>query len=253
MTRINLLPPEKVKVKRRKVSAGRSYLWLIIVLPLIVAVAMGFWFFQVSGQISKKDEALKQSQAELADWQAKTADLQQYKVRQDEINMIEAVVIQALGGRVYWARVLNEIAIMCPTDIWLVSLSGTSVQGQSGSVAFQGYALQCPNRTVESRFYPYLPDYRPIAGWLEKMAQIIEFERVWLSNANPTTIGATHEFIVVLPDGTTSILDIGTWVISFSSQATLDMKTATVGPLPVATPAAPVAPASTAPEGGGAR
>lgn len=249
MTRINLLPPERVKERRRKVAGGRSYLWLIIVLPLIVAVAVAFWFFSVNSQISKKDEALKAAQAELADWQAKTASLQQYKARQDEISRIEGVVVQALGGRVYWARILNEIAIMCPTDIWLTSLNGTSSQtAQTGTVAFEGYALQCPNRIVSSRFYPYLPDYRPIAGWLEKMAQIIEFQRVWLSSADPAQVGAGTG-TTLSPTGET-IASPGSWVIRFSSTAFLNMKTATVG-TPVTQTAAPAPSSAPAPSGGG--
>lgn len=223
MTRINLLPPERIKKPKGapRAGAGPSYLWLLIVLPLIVAVAMGIWYFSLNSKIDEKNKAIEAAKTELADWQAKNQQLQSYKARQEEIVRIEATVVTALANRVYWARILNEIAIMCPKDIWLTELAGTSAEG-SGTVQFQGYALQCPNRALGGMFW-YYPDYRPIAGWLERMAQIAEFQRVWLASAEPTRQGTTMS---VNPDGTEVS---GSWVISFASQATLDPATAVVG------------------------
>lgn len=48
MTRINLLPPERVKERRRRgAPSQRSYLWLVIALPVLVAVLMGIWYFSM--------------------------------------------------------------------------------------------------------------------------------------------------------------------------------------------------------------
>lgn len=242
MTRINLLPPEKVKERGR--GAGRGMIVLLFVLPLLVLALMGYLWFSANSRVNDKKQVLEQTEQELETVKAKTAALQQYKERQQEIQRIEGTVIQALQGRVFWARILNEIAIMCPNDIWLTSLNGTSAQG-GGQVSFEGYALQCPNRTwMYGSFYPYLPDYRPIAGWLERMAQILEFDRVWLSGAEPTQHGG----------GTTSTGEIipGTWLIRFSSTAYLDMDTATIGGVPAAVtppPTTPTTPEETETEG----
>ena len=213
-------------------------------LPVIVAVAMGVWYFSLNSQMKAKDDALAQAKTELADWQAKNQALQQYKTRQDEITAIEQVAVSALQGRVYWARILNNIAIMCPKDIWITSLSGTSTGGTTGSVAFEGLALQCPNRLHGTMFFPFYPDYKPIANWLDRMAQISEFLRVWLSSAEPDNIGGTTS--------TTGTAIGGIWLMRFSSQATLDMQTATIGgPVQAATtPTAPATPSTSATTGG---
>jgi Tfp pilus assembly protein PilN len=242
MTRINLLPPEKIKAKRR--PSEKSYLWLAILLPALVLVLLVFLYISASGQVSKKDKALKEAQTELTDWQNKNASLLQYKTRQDQISQREATVVTALQGRVYWARILNNIAITIPTDIWLTSLNGISGDATApGTVQFTGYTLQCPNRNMGG-FYGYFPDYKPVANWLERMAQIIEFQRVWLANAQPTRQGVT---IITNPDGTTVT---GSRVIQFSSTATLNMDNAAIGgaPKPVAPPTA--APSTTPSEGG---
>ena len=215
--------------------AARSYWWLLVVLPVVVAVAMGVWYFSLNSQMKKKEDALAEAKTELADWQAKSQALQQYKARQDEIAAIEQIAVKALQGRVYWALILNNIAIMCPKDIWLTSLNGTSTGGTTGSVAFEGLALQCPNRLHGTMFYPYYPDYKPIAYWLERMAQISQFQRVWLSTAEPTNMGGTTS--------TTGEVISGTWLMRFSSQATLNMQTATIGG-PVQAAPAPAAPAT---------
>lgn len=244
MTRINLLPPERIKERKRAPRApgapGRSYAWLLIVLPLIVLVAMGYWWFSMNSKINEKNKAVKAANEELADWQAKSQQLQQYKGRQEEIKTIEQTVVTALAGRVYWARILNEIAIMCPSNVWLSSLNGTSSGGTSGTVDFQGYALQCPNRHLGG-MYRWYPDYRPVANWLDRMAQIVEFQRIWLGSAEPTRQGTS---VTTEPPAKTVT---GEWVIGFSSQATLNMKTATIGGAPAAPTASSTTPSSTTP------
>lgn len=249
MTRINLLPPEKIKRKRAgavRAPSARSYWWLLVVLPVVVAAAMGFWYLSLNSQMKAKEDALAQAKTELADWQAKNQALQPYKARQEEIVAIEQVAVRALQGRVYWARILNNIAIMCPKNIWITSLSGTSSGGTAGSVAFEGLALQCSNRLHATMFYPYYPDYKPIAYWLERMAQISEFQRVWLSSAEPTNVGGTTT--------TAGVMTSGIWLMRFSSQATLNMQTATVGgpvqAAPTPTPAAPATPSTSGTTGG---
>ncbi|MBU4239886.1 MAG: hypothetical protein KKE43_00125 [Actinobacteria bacterium] len=249
MTKINLLPPERIKAK--KAPAERSLLWLVIALPLIVLVVIGFWYFSLNSQMSSKNEALEAAKTELSDIQAKNQQLEQYKARQEEISRIESAAVTALQDRVYWARILNNIAIMCPTDVWLVSLSCA----QDG-VTFSGFALQCPNRDYCGYgIYPHYPDYRPIAGWLDRMAQIEEFATVWLSGATPVFEGATcntpvgvevvepttgHKWYedpycvgpcagtITHPPGQYTCF-VGDWLIQFDSTATLDMKVAVAG------------------------
>ncbi|MDD5747622.1 MAG: hypothetical protein PHP64_00980 [Actinomycetota bacterium] len=247
MTRINLLPPERVKEKRR-VAPARSYVWLLIVLPLIAIVIVVFWFMSMNGKISEKTKLRDEANQELSEWQAKVSSYKKYEEMETGIKTKTTNALGALKGRVYWARILNEVAIMCPTDIWLTSLTGTSQQGQSGTVQFAGYALQCSSRIVPGRSYPYLPDYRPIASWLERMAQIAEFQKIWLSNAAPTQVGV-NPAVVATTTETTTTQTTGYWVISFGSTATLNMNTAIVGPQS-SSPSSP-APA-TPPTGGGA-
>jgi len=241
LTRINLLPPEKMKKKGARAPSGKSYWWLLVVLPLIVVVAMGIWYFSLNSQLKSAENDLAAAKTELADWQAKNQALQQYKARQEEIASIEQVAVKALQGRVYWARILNEIAIMCPKDIWITSLTGTSSGGTTGTVTFEASALQCPNRWFPGYYYPYYPDYKPVANWLERMAQITEFQRVWLSSAEPAPQGLSVTIPLDGPD--VKSITSSNYIINFSSTATLNMQTAAIGgakeTAPATTPATP--------------
>ena len=237
MTKINLLPPEKVKA-RRGATSERSYLWLVILLPLIVLIVIVLLYFQVSGKVSQKQKALTDARRELTDWQNKNAALQQYKTRQDQITTLETSVVSVLQGRVYWARILNNIAITIPSDIWLSNLAGVSGDTTTaGTVTFAGYALQCPNRNL-GHFFGYFPDYRPVANWLERMATIPEFQKVWLSSAVPARQGTVA---AITSTGTVT----GSPVIQFDSVATLNMTTAAIGEAAVAPAATQAAPETT--------
>ncbi len=255
MTRINLLPPERIKAKRAGGPSEKSFLWLVIAVPVVVLLLMVVWYFATGSSLSSKQAALDQANKELADVQAKNAALQQYKARKDQITQIESTVVKALSGRVYWARILNNIAIMCPSNVWIDSLSGTS-NATSGTVAFTGFATQCPNRLLGG-FFPgtsdYHPDFRPIAGWLDRMAQIEQFSRIWLASAEPSFIGSlnadqtaagqTPNMVVTVPPEWVVPLQhmltvpSASWTIKFSSTANLDMKTAALGTAVTATPA----------------
>ncbi|MBN1288884.1 MAG: hypothetical protein JXA49_04525 [Actinobacteria bacterium] len=293
MTKINLLPPEKIK---KKVGApGGNLIWLALALPLIVLIAIGVWWFSLGSQVSEKDDEIKSTKQELQDWQAKNKALEQYEVRLQEIKAKEQVVVRAVSGRIYWARILLNIADFCPNDIWLVSINCSSSENE-GTVDFQGYAKQCRNRWnkniddllmvvpgtpdwrrdlhPDNRFHPegtmdgyytYYPDYRPVANWIEKMEQIEQFARVWVSSAQPewhAFAAATVLYKVPLKepvyDPVTGELlgyeevysyydvDEGDYVMSFSSTANLDMPNAAIGkPLGAASaPAAPAQPAT---------
>jgi len=253
LTRINLLPPERIRKKRvgaARAPSARSYWWLLIVLPLIVLAAMGFWYFSLNSQMKTKEDALAQAKTELADWQAKNQALQVYKSRQEEIASIEQVAVKALQGRVYWARILNDIAIMCPKDVWLNSLSGSSSGGTSGTVTFEASALQCPNRWHPGFYYPYYPDYRPVANWLERMAQVREFQTVWLSSAQPAPQGPAVTIPFDLPDVKSET--VSNHIIRFSSTANLNMETSTIGGIKQAAPSttAPPTPSTSGTTGG---
>lgn len=238
MTRINLLPPEKVKAKRK--AAERGYLWLAIILPAVVLLLIVLLFMQASGKVGQKDKALQEAKTELADWQAKNSKLQQFKDKQEQITNMESTVVSALQGRVYWGRILNNIAIMIPSDIWLVQLDGNAEGGTGGSVNFSGFSLQCPNRNLGG-MYGYYPDYKPIANWLERMAMIPEFQQVWLSQATPVRQG-TDSFV-----GRDGVTVTGVRVMQFTSTGTLNMENAAIGGVPA--PAATAAPAPSTTEG----
>jgi len=232
VTKINLLPPERIKQRKKGIAPQRNYLWLVIALPLLVLVLMGIWWFSMSSDLNRKTEALNQANKELSDVQAKTASLQKYQERQNQINQIQSTVVQALSGRIYWARILNNIAITCPTNIWLTSIDAASSASGStvtGTVTFQGAATQCPNRLLPG-FSPgmldYHPDFRPIAGWLERMSQIEQFQRVWLASCEPDFIGAVPSGV---DPGSFVTSPTGTWVVRFSSTATVNVAKAAVG------------------------
>jgi Tfp pilus assembly protein PilN len=232
VTRINLLPPERIKERKKGIGPQRNYLWLVIALPLLILVLMVVWWFSMSSDMNRKTEALDQANKELSDIQAKSASLQKYQERQNQINQIQTTVVQALSGRIYWARILNNIAITCPTNIWLTSIDASSsvtAGTAAGSVTFDGDATQCPNRLLPG-FSPgmldYHPDFRPIAGWLERMAQIEQFQRVWLTTCVPDFIGAAPTGV---EPGSYVTSPTGTYVIRFSSTATINVAKATVG------------------------
>ena len=123
MRAVNLLPHDLEKTKSRRLSP--PVLTGVIVGVVVIAV-LAIGFVQASTNVSHKRTELDAARAELA--------LIPSPVVPDSISstlagqrMLRIAALQsALNGRIGWDRVLREISLVLPEDVWLAKLSAKS-------------------------------------------------------------------------------------------------------------------------------
>jgi Tfp pilus assembly protein PilN len=120
MRAVNLLPRDVAKPKTRQVNVP---LVTGIVVGFLVVTVLTVGFVRESSKVSHKRTELDAARAELAQIPAPALpEPGSSTLALDRANRIVALQ-GALNGRVAWDRVLREISLVVPDDVWLSGLS----------------------------------------------------------------------------------------------------------------------------------
>ncbi len=172
MMRINLLPPEILEKRKSE----RRMVYVALVAVLVAVVLAGVWgmaFMKVSG---KKQEVAARQQ-ELAQTQARAAELKVFEDKALELDRRKTVADTALAGRLNWAKLFEEVSLVMPTDLWATVVNATETEG----LQIDGYAV---DSVTDS------PDlgHKSIAKLLVRLANLEQLTDVWLTNAAKTDL-----------------------------------------------------------------
>jgi Tfp pilus assembly protein PilN len=77
-----------------------------------------------------------------------------------------------LGPDIAWTRVIQEVATVIPSDVWLTSFSGT--RGSPDKVTFSGRGF----------------DHTSTARWLFRVGELPTFSDLWVANSTKSGVGS---------------------------------------------------------------
>ena len=119
MRAVNLLPRDEGRARRQP---GAVLLTAILGSVLLTAVLCG-WFMMASSGVSDKQAALDGAKAELmAIPPPEPPDTSQSTLVAEKDARL-TVLGTALGSRIAWDRVLREVSLVLPEDVWLETMS----------------------------------------------------------------------------------------------------------------------------------
>ena len=123
MKAVNLLPKKETRERRKQpnaVALGG------VVAAVAVTAGLCGWFLTASGAVSERQNELDNLRAEVAATPApKPRDTSGDALEAEKAGRLVAVA-SALGGRIAWDRVLREISLVTPEDVWLTSLQASA-------------------------------------------------------------------------------------------------------------------------------
>ncbi|MBN2848048.1 MAG: PilN domain-containing protein [Coriobacteriia bacterium] len=167
MMRINLLPPEILERRKAEKRIG----WVVVAAIAVALVLAGVWgvgFMSVQG---KRDE-LAAIQQQVQTTQAQANQLAIFEERAVELEGRRGIVTLALGDKINWAKLLDELSLVLPSDVWVSRMAFDQITG----LQIQGYAVDAPTDTPDA-------GHKSIAKTLVRLADLEQLYNVWLTNS----------------------------------------------------------------------
>lgn len=165
MTKINLLPSEILE-KRRSERRVLYYVGGFSILLLFLSAIYGFGAMQIRSDEQRLDK-LRVDNEKL---NKTITEYQVYERRKADLQKLEKIIQTALSGEIGWHKILNEVSMVIPSDVWLDEFSGSIADG----IDCKGYAIDYGFDT---------PDlgHKPVAEWIVRMSEIKVLTSIWLN------------------------------------------------------------------------
>jgi Tfp pilus assembly protein PilN len=188
MRAVNLIPPDERRGDRAPLRTGVFAYVLVGGLALlllgIVAVAL------TSKQISDRESEQQSLQQELDQATARAQSLQAFTNFRAAQEQRAATVTSLAQSRFDWERVLQELSLILPSDVWLSSLTGTvspdvtieSAGGGSSSSGGAGVRAEVAGPALE--ISGCATGQEAVAGFISALEDIDGVTRVGLDSSN---------------------------------------------------------------------
>lgn len=198
---INLLPKEVLEKRKAEHQLAFMLLGVVVMVFLLISV-YGFSFIRII-QAQTDLEAVKTENARVQTEIAKIGDFE--KVRslvEKKQNLISTITSKKYS----WSRLLNNISLIVPNEIWLTKLE---VQDK-GKLSFSGKALAGTETSGIG--------HKPVAKWLVHMSELNDIEDVWLTTSKKSVADSGSQEDEELPALSTAD---SSSIIDFESRASI--------------------------------
>jgi Fimbrial assembly protein (PilN) len=205
MKAVNLLPREVTKTTSRRPTTP---LIVAFVTGVVVLTVLAAGYLRASANVSEKRTELQAARAELALVPAPSApDTSVATLNSEQAKRVTALQ-SALNGRIAWDRVLREVSLVMPSDVWLSSLT---LQAPASATVIPGAVTTGtpPPATTTPPTTPSAPtdfvmngksfSHVAVARLMSRLALVPDLERIALNHSTLAKTGArpSVEFSVV--------------------------------------------------------
>jgi Tfp pilus assembly protein PilN len=182
--RINLLPPE---ILEKRKAESRRLVFLAVGLTVIALLGVAWAFVALFVGIKTGEVASKQQEA--ASLRAQAEAFKVFEDRGLELQARQEIADRALAGRISWSRIMGELSLVLPPDIWLSVFDGSeqtaatagssTTEGRpapAATLSLTGWSLDQPAEEVNGGF-------KSIALLLVRLDDLEQLANVWLTSA----------------------------------------------------------------------
>lgn len=182
--RVNLLPSEVVeRVRQRRILtfSGAGVAAVVVIIGLLYALQVA----AVGRTRNERDD----EQVVLSQLQARVAELEPYRLLAQSIDARDNLLATAMGQEVSWATVLNDLAIVFPSNSSLLTLAANATVGTD-----QAEAVATPSNVGTVTFSGYTVDrYAPgVEALLLRLGQVEALFGVYLGSASADLTATTE-------------------------------------------------------------
>jgi Tfp pilus assembly protein PilN len=180
MRPVNLIPSEERRGASRPMRGGPT---AYIVVGALIAALMGVTLLVVTdNQISDRKAEIAQLTREDAATRARAASLASYTQFHSVSQQRLATVAELATSRFDWGRVMRELALILPGDVWLTNLTATATPGVSVEGA-GGAALRSSIPGPALEIAGEASDQEAVAGFIQALKEIDGVTRVGVQSS----------------------------------------------------------------------
>lgn len=156
---------------------------------IIAAALVMFWAFMAL-QVTASSAEVDSIVAEATALESQAAQFQVFQKTEADLTVRKNAVAAAKAGEVDWARMLYELGLVLPKDIYLTSFTGADGGvGGASSVNMVGEAVDKLSDSPDN-------GYKSVAKMLVRLADLDQLDSVWLSSTSvPEVTGDTAPMI----------------------------------------------------------
>ena len=181
LPRVNLLPPEialRRTFRRVQTGLGGAVLTSVALVALLYAGAAGA-VTQAEGDVAETTAVGTSLRAESTQYQDVTAVYAQAAAA-------KAMLTQAMGEEVRWSRLLNDLSLTVPDDVWVKDVAFTQAPAAATPA---GTVATSPASIGTVTFSGVGFGHDAVAVWLESLAEQKGYADPYFSNAAESLIG----------------------------------------------------------------
>lgn len=180
MRPINLIPEEERRRSRRDPSASRNPLAYLIVGALAIVLVAVVMFVLTSNTVSDREGEVATLQAEKAVATAKAEKLTAYASFQAVAEQRTSTIADLANSRFDWVRVIKQLALTLPSNVYFATLSASAGGGEGGSEGITGPSLEIAGCA---------PGQNAVAGFVASLKEIDGVTRVELKQSQLSAAG----------------------------------------------------------------
>jgi len=176
MRAVNLLPRDDGRQRGTTREQNPAVIGGVASVVLVTAI-LAAWFLTASGDVASNQKRADAAQAELAATPVPPPTSPGSSQLAQEKKARIAALSSALAGRLAWDRVLRELSLVLPDDVWLTSLSAQAPSAAAGaSSTGAGF-------TIEGKAY----SHDGVARLLARLSIVPHLANVQLQHSAMTT------------------------------------------------------------------
>ncbi len=200
MRPINLIPDEQRRTRGPSAPGGPlAYLVVGALVILLVGVVV---LVLTSNQISDREGEVATLQAEKASASAQAQELSAYTSFQQVAEQRTRTIAELANARFDWARVIKQLSLTLPPNVYFTNLSGSAGGGEGGGAE----GIAGPSLTIAG----CAPGQDAVAGFVASLKQIDGVTRVGLqqsqvgeseggtNGASACSVGRKAQFTIVV-------------------------------------------------------
>lgn len=186
MRAVNLLPKDDQQRTRKRQNVPALVSTALVVL---VTGLLGVMYFSAKSTAEAREFELQDAQAELATLPSPedlaAANAPEQKLAAEHHARVSALSA-ALKHRVAWDRVLREISLVLPEDVWLKELYAEAPNKAGASPTPETPSGQAPQLLT---LVGYTYSHDAVARLMTRLAVVPDLRNVWLERSERTALG----------------------------------------------------------------